>query len=254
MTFGARDGIYYRTQEPNEEGGAGEVELVDYGFDAGSPTEPVVAGRIDRPEGVHNVEAHPTEPVLYVVNGRDGGGEVGLTVYDTADPTAPEQVASAVDGRGNHDITFDAERDLIHSAFIDGDFVGWIGHDVSDPTNPEEVGRFSYAGRPGYDSLDTVGFGSCHYARADPERDLLYLGDETAQGVPAANTSSTSATARARSRSRATSVSPARRTHNSRTATTRCTTGRRTITTSSTPATRVCSSTAATTRASSSST
>jgi hypothetical protein len=183
VTFGARDGIYYRTQEPNEEGGASGVELVDYGFDAGSPTEPVVAGRIDRPEGVHNVEAHPAEPVLYVVNGQDGG-EVGLTVYDTADPTAPEQVASAVDSRGNHDITFDAERDLIHSAFIDGDFVGWIGHDVSDPTNPEEVGRFSYAGRPGYDSLDTVGFGSCHYARADPERDLLYVGDETAQGVP----------------------------------------------------------------------
>lgn len=185
VQFGARDGIYYRSQEPNEEGGPGGFEIVDYGYDEGSLEDPVVAGRVDRPSGVHNLEPHPEEPVVYVVNGTDAdGNQVGITVYDTSDPANPEQVASAVDNPGNHDIAFDAERDMIHSAFIGGEFVGWIGHDVSDPMSPEEVGRFSYEGRPEYTEIGTAGFESCHYARADPERDLLYVGDEIATGLP----------------------------------------------------------------------
>jgi hypothetical protein len=185
VKFGAREGIYYRSQEPNEDGAAGGVEVVDYGYDQGSIEEPVVAGRVDRPSGVHNLQPHPEEPVLYVVNGTDpDGNRVGLTVYDTSDPTSPEQVAAVVEAGGNHDVTYDPAREMVHSAFISGDATGWIGHDVSDPMDPVEVGRFSYADRPGYSEIGTAGFDSCHYARADPERDLLYVGDEIAQGMP----------------------------------------------------------------------
>ena len=185
VKFGAREGIYYRSQEPNEDGAAGGVEIVDYGYDQGSVEDPVVAGRIDRPSGVHNLQPHPEEPVIYLVDGTDAdGNRVGITVYDISDPASPEQVAAAVETAGNHDITYDPARDMIHSAFISGDAAGWIGHDVSNPTDPVEVGRFSYTDRPGYEAIGTAGFGSCHYARADPERGLLYLGDEIAEGMP----------------------------------------------------------------------
>ncbi|WP_254536820.1 LVIVD repeat-containing protein [Halomarina litorea] len=186
VKFDARDGIYYRSIEPREQGAGGGVEVIDYGYESGSPESPEIVARIDRTSGVHNLDVHPEEPVIYLVNGTDSeGNAVGVSVYDTSDPSSPEQVAAVGPGGYNHDVTFDAERDLVHSAYIAGDqFVGWMAHDVSDPRNPEEVGRFSYADRPDYEEVGTAGFEVCHYARADPNRDLVYVGDEKGQGIP----------------------------------------------------------------------
>jgi hypothetical protein len=186
VKFDARDGVYYRSIEPREQGAGGGVEVIDYGYDAGSPEEPEIVARIDRPSGVHNMDTHPEEPFVYIVNGTDSDDNpVGISVYDTSDPASPEQVGSAGPPGYNHDITYDSERDLIHSAYIAGDqFIGWMAHDVSDPASPEEVGRFSYSDRPDYEEIGTAGFEVCHYARADPERDLVYVGDEKGSGIP----------------------------------------------------------------------
>jgi hypothetical protein len=186
VKFDNRDGLYYRSQEPVEQGAAGGVEVIDYGYEEGSVEDPSIVARIERPSGVHNLQPHPEEPIVYLVNGTDEEGNgVGVSVYDVSDPTAPEQVAAAGPPGYNHDVTFDAARDLIHSAYIAGDeFVGWMAHDVSDPTAPEEVGRFDYSDRPDYEEIGTAGFQACHYSRADPERDLVYVGDEKGSGLP----------------------------------------------------------------------
>lgn len=193
VKFDHRDGLYYRTQEPAEEGGMGGVEVVDYGFDAGSIEEPEVVGRLDRPSGVHNMDTHYSEPLLYLVNSsvEDLQDEEnpqtvspGITVVDVSDPANPERVTTVEPLGANHDVVVDQTRDMLHSAYIFGEFVGYAAHDISDPREPELVGTFDYKYLPNYTEVGEVGFEFAHYARADPQEDLVILGDEKGTGVP----------------------------------------------------------------------
>ncbi|WP_134671860.1 LVIVD repeat-containing protein [Halorussus marinus] len=193
VKFDSRDGLYYRSQEPNDDQGMGGVEVVDYGHDAGSVSEPEVVGRVDRPSGVHNMDAHYSEPVLYLVNSRvddmgdaenPSGSAPGITVVDTSDPANPERVTTVEPLGSNHDVVVDENRDMLHSAFIAGEFVGYAVHDISDPRSPELVGTFDYKYRPNYSEVGEVGFELCHYAHPDPEEDLVIVGDEKGTGLP----------------------------------------------------------------------
>jgi hypothetical protein len=194
VEFDARNGLYYRSQEPNDDQGRGGVEIVDYGFEQGSVSEPEVIARIDRPSGVHNVEAHYSEPVLYLVNSPVGdlqqevedpqGVSEGLTAWDTSDPANPQKIGEFEPMGNNHDVTGDRNRDMLHSAYIVGDFVGYAAHDISDPRDPQLVGTFDYKYRPDYTEVGTPGFELAHFAAADPEDDLVVLGDEKGEGMP----------------------------------------------------------------------
>lgn len=190
VKFDSRDGLYYRTLEGDETG----VDVIDYGFDAGSPEDPAVVARI--PAGpTHNVFAHQEEPILYAVN--EHNGTPGLEVWDTSDPANPTHVTDVGPVGGLHDIVVDPERGLAHGAFISDafgdfdptrDFAGYLIYDVSDPAAPVEAGRFDYVGRPDYteERLENgePGFENCHYANYDPNRDLTFVGDELGVGVP----------------------------------------------------------------------
>jgi len=189
VKFDSRDGLYYRSQEPNDDQGMGGVEVVDYGFDAGSVEEPEVVGRLDRPSGVHNMDSHYSEPVLYLVNSQvgdqdSGGATPGITVVDTSDPASPERVTAVEPIGSNHDLVVDENRDMLHSAYIAGSFVGYAAHDISDPRSPELIGTFDYKYRPNYTEVGEVGFELCHYAHPDPEEDLVIVGDEKGTGIP----------------------------------------------------------------------
>jgi hypothetical protein len=195
VKFGSRDGLYYRSQEPNDDQGMGGVEVVDYGFEAGSVEEPEIVGRLDRPSGVHNMDSHYSESILYLVNSQVGdletqedenpsGATPGITVVDVGDPTSPERVTTVEPIGSNHDVVVDENRDMLHSAYIAGEFVGYAAHDISDPRNPELISTFDYKYRPNYTEVGEVGFELCHYARADPEEDIVVVGDEKGTGVP----------------------------------------------------------------------
>lgn len=73
VKFDSRDGLYYRTLEgePIEgddvEGDGLGVQVIDYGFDEGTPEEPEIIARLPA-KSTHNVVAHPEEPVLYTAN------------------------------------------------------------------------------------------------------------------------------------------------------------------------------------------
>ncbi len=47
VKFDSRDGLYYRTQEPNNADGEGGIEVIDYGWGDGSPEEPVILSKLD---------------------------------------------------------------------------------------------------------------------------------------------------------------------------------------------------------------
>lgn len=181
VEFDRRDGLYYRSRE-----GGGEadlppngVDVIDYGWDDGTPEDPVRASRI--PAGsTHNVHSHSEADVLYTTE------ETGVGVWDTSDPTdvTGGDIVSPDPAGDCHDMVVDAKRDLLHCAFIGGGFDGYVGMDISDPLSPSVVSKFSYEGRPDYTEVGEVGFENCHYASADPDRDLVVLGDEIATGVP----------------------------------------------------------------------
>lgn len=182
VKFDPRDGLYYRSLEGDELG----VEVVDYGFDVGTPEDPAVVARLDAGP-THNVDAHPDAPVLYTANEEDD--PAGVSVWDVSEPTAPEHVTFAgVEGADLHDVVVDPERELAHCAYVgdpeEGVFDGYQILDISDPLDPVEAGRFDYADRPGYQEVDfgAEAFESCHYANYDPERDLAIVGDEIAFG------------------------------------------------------------------------
>ena len=185
--FDHRDGLYYRTQEPNIEGGEGGIEVIDYGWGDGSPEDPEIIAKLDA-DPTHNVFAHPGEPVLYATNEEEADG--GLEVWDVSDPVDPTLVGSFGPKADLHDVVVDPEREYAHCAFIGGDrdtdafLDGYVLMDVNDPLAPEEVGRFDYEGRPDYEEVGTAGFESCHYANYDPERELVVVGDEIGTGIP----------------------------------------------------------------------
>lgn len=197
VKFDHRDGLYYRSQEPNNGDHDAEfsgVEVIDYGFDTGTPEDPELVGEFvdgDRSAGpTHNLVAHPNEPLVYTVN-EHGEDPAGLDIWDVSDPTDPTFQGTAGPEGALHDIVIDPDRELAHLAYIGGALDGYVILDTSDPWNPTEIGRFNYVGLPSYEDVGiealregTPGYQNCHYANFDPERGIAIVGDEIAFGVP----------------------------------------------------------------------
>jgi hypothetical protein len=180
VKFGRRDGLYYRTQEPNTGDAVLDgVEIVDYGYEEGTPEDPVVVGSLDAGP-THNLFPHPTEPYVYATE------ENGMGVFEVSDPTDTSFVGRVGPEADLHDVVVDPERELAHLAFIGGGLDGYVIMDVSDPASPTEVGRFSYEGLPDYEDvpLGEEGFENCHYANYDPDREIAVVGDEIGFGKP----------------------------------------------------------------------
>lgn len=194
VAFDHRDGLYYRSKEPNNADGEGGVEVIDYGFGADTgPEDPEIIADIDA-GSTHNVFPHPEEDLLYAVNHFDDNparGNKSIEVWDVSDPGDPEQVPQPDDAPvGNlHDVVIDPDRDLAHAAFSGDpskDYLneGYVVYDTSDPARPEKIGAFDYADEPDYTEVGTEGFENAHYADYDPERDLAIVGDELGTGIP----------------------------------------------------------------------
>ncbi len=180
VKFDSRKGLYHRTIERTW---PGNFEIVDYGYESGSPKNPRVVSRISDGKS-HNLTPHPTKPVLYTVNYKLENN--GFDVYDVRDPKNPRKRGQYGPQGACHDINVDAEREILCAAFQAGEFIGFVIYDVSKPRNPTEIGRFNYKNQKQY-STATVGkeaFGSAHHGHFDPRRDLLILGDERPQGTP----------------------------------------------------------------------
>lgn len=188
VKFDPRYDVYYRTQESHETDGpsAGPegTQVVDYGYADGTPSAPEIIAHI--PSGdTHNVFPHPEVPVLYTVDGPNGGA--GLKVFDVSRPERPDLIGTVGPDGYCHDVVVDPERELAHAAFMSGNFSGYAIYDVSDPRQPEIRGLFDYGEHPDYSETNEVGeegFGSGHYAAFDPRRGLAIVGDEKGTGVP----------------------------------------------------------------------
>lgn len=64
-------------------------EVVDYGYAEGTLEEPkIVAEAETRNTGIHRLDVHPEEPILYVIDKAEE--EPGLLVLDISDPTDPQ--------------------------------------------------------------------------------------------------------------------------------------------------------------------
>ena len=180
VKFGRRDGLYYRSQEPNNDDAEFDgVEIIDYGYMDGTPEDPTIIGTLDaRP--THNLFPHPTEPYVYTTEHH------GMGVFDVSDPTDTSFVGRFGPEGDLHDIVVDPENDLAHLAFIGDGFDGYVIMDVSDPANPEMAGSFSYEGLPDYEDvpLGEEAFENCHYADYDPGRGIAVVGDEIGHGKP----------------------------------------------------------------------
>lgn len=186
VQFDPRDGLYYRAQEANiEDGEDGEdgFQVIDYGYDQGTVESPEIVAEVETPRtGVHKLEPHPEERIVYVVD--SDGEEPGILIYDVSDPSDPGYRSEFGPDGYCHDVEVEIDRDLLHAAFIAGDFVGYVIFDISDPRNPEELSRVDYADRPDYEEIGEPGFESCHQASFDPERELAVVGDEVGDGIP----------------------------------------------------------------------
>lgn len=180
---GTRDGLYYRTMEADTEDGLEGFQVVDFGWGSGTPEDPAVIATVETPNtGVHTLGEHPEEEVVYAVD--DADDVPAIIPVDVSDPTDPE-IAGLFGPPGDcHACEVDPGRNVLHAAYIGGDFEGYATLDLSDPLEPTEIGRFDYSTRPDNTSLDEVGFSNCHQAHFDPERDLAYVGDEECGGVP----------------------------------------------------------------------
>lgn len=179
-------GLYFRTQEPNIEGGEGGFEIIDYGHAEGAPDDPVIRSRVERePNGIHNLWSHYAEPVLYLTSNDPEQGAVEVwDVSDPDNPTPAEPQFVGPEGSHAHDVEVDPVRDVLHVAVISGDFEGYLILDIDNPLQPEELGRFDYTDQPEYEEIGTPGFEGCHKAMADPERDIAIIGDEVGSGMP----------------------------------------------------------------------
>lgn len=183
-----RDGIYYRAQEPDDEDaedpvGERGIEVIDYGYEEGSPEEPEVVAQLTTPNtGVHQFAVHPEEPIVYLIDETDD--QPGVITVDASDPANPS-IANMVGPAGYcHAVEVDPVRNVLHTAFIAGNFVGYAILDLENPLCPREIGRVDYADLPDYEEIGEPGFESCHQAHFDPERDLAIVGDEVGSGVP----------------------------------------------------------------------
>ena len=175
-----RDGLYYRSQEGSLEG----IEVVDFGYESGSPAEPEIVASLEAPNiGVHKLTTHPDEPVLYLVD-LDEQTDVGVITVDVSSPDSPEIVHEIGPTGGCHDVEYDPVREVLHAAYIVGEAEGYVIYDAADPYELRELGHFEYDGEPNYTELGDPGFQMAHQADYDPDRDLGVVGDEVATGVP----------------------------------------------------------------------
>ena len=175
-----RDGIYYRSLEGQFHG----IEVVDFGWEEGSPDEPEILAHYEAPNtGVHKLTTHPEEPICYLVD-LDPGTDAGVIVVDVSTPESPETVDAVGPPGGCHDVEYDPVRELLHAAYIMGSAEGYVIYDASDPYELVEVGHFAYDGEPNYTALGRPGFQYCHQADYDPGRDLAVIGDEVSLGIP----------------------------------------------------------------------
>lgn len=181
VKFGDRDGLYYRSQQPIENQEMSGVEIVDYGFEDGTPEDPAVIGRLDA-GSTHNLFPHPAEPIVYVVNHDSDPDTLGVEIWDVGEPSEPNKVDEVGRKWSLHDVTYNQDSELLHCAYGKG----YVVMDASDPTNPTELGAVEYADRPSYEEvgLGNEGFETGHYALEDPRRDLVIMGDEVSTGVP----------------------------------------------------------------------
>lgn len=183
-----REGIYYRAQEPDDadaDDPVGErgIEVVDYGYAEGTPEEPAVVAQLTTPNtGVHQLAVHPEQPVVYLVDETDD--EPGVISVDTSDPTNPTIADQVGPGGYCHALEVDTVRNVLHTAFIAGDFVGYAILDLEIPLCPREISRVDYVDYPDYEEIGEPGFEACHQAGFDPERDLAIVGDEVGSGIP----------------------------------------------------------------------
>ncbi|WP_433633013.1 LVIVD repeat-containing protein [Halomicrococcus sp. NG-SE-24] len=190
VKFDTRPGLYYRSQEPNDEQGVGGVEVIDYGYGDATPQNPAVISRLEAGE-THNLFKHPHADIVYTVNAHGSHEDeenTGFDIFDVSDPWNPQKLGEAGPAGALHDIVIDPDSNFMHCAYIGGALDGYVIMDVSNPTEPSEVGRFDYEGRPDYSEKrlenGEPGFESCHYANYDPERGLAVVGDEIGQGWP----------------------------------------------------------------------
>ncbi|AGB39438.1 LVIVD repeat-containing protein [Natronococcus occultus] len=184
-----REGIYVRSQEAEDEGeltdpepdpqGEEGFEVVDFGWEEGTPEDPAVIASVETPNtGVHKITEHPEEPVLYVIDKQFE--EPGIIAVDFSDPADPAlHSAFGIDGYC-HDVKVDPEREVIHAAYIFGPFVGYAVFDVSDPLEPptDPIGVIDYDDYSDYTAVGEPGWEFCHQAHPDPDRDLVIVGDE----------------------------------------------------------------------------
>lgn len=178
---GTRDGLYFRALERGDVDG---VEVIDFGWGDGTPEDPEIIARAETPNtGVHALCAHSEEEVMYLVD--EDGEEPGIVPMDVSDPTDPELADLAGPDGYCHAVEADPVRDVLHCAFIAGDFVGYSILDISDdPLDPVEIGSFDYDDATDYQEVGKPGFEACHHAQFDPERDIAVVGDEVAAGIP----------------------------------------------------------------------
>lgn len=188
VKFDHRDGLYYRSLQDANLGTdatfAVGFEVIDYGFEDGTPEEPVVRARADA-GSTHNLFAHDEEPILYTDTFNVDRG--GFDVWDVSDPGEPVRLrTTGIEDAHLHDIVVDPERDLAHCAYLHGDFDGYVIMDASDPADPVEIGRFDYDGHPDYSdvAIGEEAFENCHLAKYDPEREITVVGDEVPLGNP----------------------------------------------------------------------
>ena len=182
--FGPADGLYCRTNHPAT---TSDVEIVDYGFADGTPRSPSVIGRFNA-GGSHNLFVRSDSNVIYTVNYEEDPAVGGIDVWDVSTPRSPRQLGTIGPPGAAHDIVYDPKREVLHCAYMGGEFDGYLLLDVSDPRSmsPTEIGRFDYDEYPSYDEVETgvEAFGNCHYALPDPHRDLVIVGDERSYGNP----------------------------------------------------------------------
>jgi hypothetical protein len=182
VKFDTRDGIYYRTEEPNRRDVEVDgVAVIDYGFGEGTPENPVFLSHMNA-GSTHNLFPHPNAPVVYTVDHHPEGA--GLDVFDVSDPADPKKVRVAGPEGDLHDVVVDPDSELMHAAYQGGETKGYVILDASDPLKPTEVGRFSYEDKPSYNEAGIIGFENAHFADYDPERGIGIVGDENAYGIP----------------------------------------------------------------------
>jgi hypothetical protein len=182
VKFGPRTGLYCRTNRPT--GGTG-VEIVDYGFAEGTPRSPTVIGTLDT-GSTHNHFVHDDASLVYAVNYTVDPDSGGFDVWDVSNPRSPRKIGEGGPSGQLHDVVYDPVRQLLHCAYMGEAVNGYVILDASDPRNPTEIGRFDYGKHTSYTESEVgeEAFGNCHYAIADPRRDLAIVGDERSYGVP----------------------------------------------------------------------